>query len=261
MTTIVIVSSCTGMKSVSWPDAITHEDFQQGETHRQARERRLGTLLSKHLYTGRQHRLLVDGIRTLRAARSDVQILPYVVSAGYGLLREDQPIAPYDLTFQTMSSSEALSWGEQLRLPADLEHLLRSTFDLALVLLGARYLDACALDRVSHPGGPVLIAGGSDAAQLCGRNPALAHLLIRPDHCQAFGAPQTALKGAIARHLLDRISHEGPDVIDALLADPAHWLDRTAPPRESDQASPAPQYAMDLDPRTADSHTTPTRPA
>ncbi len=68
----------------------------------------------------------------------------YVVSAGYGLISENKTIVPYEVTFNTMSSSAIAAWSRQIGIHNDLESLV-TQYDLVFFLLGDKYLRAIAL--------------------------------------------------------------------------------------------------------------------
>jgi hypothetical protein len=88
-----------------------------------------------------------------------------IVSAGYGLVRGARPLAPYEATFETMPKAKARQWAAHLGIQADVRAALAEHFDLGLVLLSERYLDACALDEHLSLGGPVLVLCGAIAAR------------------------------------------------------------------------------------------------
>jgi hypothetical protein len=73
----------------------------------------------------------------LPAARIDVAI----VSAGFGLVGENDLLSPYDATFVGMSSTEAIQRGRTLAIRSALAQLLPAYED-AIFLLGREYLAA-----------------------------------------------------------------------------------------------------------------------
>ena len=109
------------------------------------------------------------GVTLLRNRLGADAITVLILSAGYGLIEEEQLVAPYDVTFSQMGKREARHW----RAP-DAARSLRARmgdYELVLVLLGSAYLGAvdpplpiaprqrsCALRRrrrrrVSRPAG------------------------------------------------------------------------------------------------------------
>src|SRR5687768_7001072 len=107
---VLIITSCTGEKRGSDERQLTISVFRRGHEHVADRERSLTELLlpAENLYTGQQHVRLMQGVRRFRelvatrngdgSDRLDLLIL----SAGYGFLRADRAVAPYECTFEGM---------------------------------------------------------------------------------------------------------------------------------------------------------------
>jgi hypothetical protein len=139
---VLVITSCTGEKSVESPKALTLEDFQKGSEHVLGREAEFAELLrpAEQIYTGQQHVRLMRGVVAFRAGHSingrapalDLQIL----SAGYGLVPGSQKLAPYDATFQGMSKRELRKWADTLSVPTAFRGAVAGPYDLAIVLLG-----------------------------------------------------------------------------------------------------------------------------
>lgn len=70
----------------------------------------------------------------------------WIVSAGYGCIRGDRKIVPYELTFQGMKAKDLQKWSEHLSIPTDFRKIIAEPVELILVLLGEPYLRALALD-------------------------------------------------------------------------------------------------------------------
>lgn len=220
---ILIITSCTGEKIVDHPEKLTLEDFRQGSAQVQARHEALQSLLTpaEELYSGQQHQRLMRGIQKAKTTPG-LEIDLHIVSAGYGLVPGNRPLAPYEATFIGMKKGEATAWARQLHIAQDIRMLLNQPYDLALLLLGDDYLQACALDMEVSLGGPTLIFCGKSAAK---RLPPLSQLyaisLSNPE-AKRFGCALIGLKGELAARLLNKLS---PSIdIQSLLSDPPPLL-------------------------------------
>src|SRR5690349_9429055 len=106
---LLVITSCTGEKSVAPKNSLTLADFQKGAAHVRAREKELKEFLTPagEIYTGEQHVRLMRGVSAVRDSQlSAFSFQLSILSAGYGLIPEDRKIAPYECTFATMKSKE-----------------------------------------------------------------------------------------------------------------------------------------------------------
>ena len=215
---IVVITSCTGEKAVESPEALTLEDFQKGPAHVKAREKALGSLLmpAEDLYTGQQHVRLMRGIKAFRAQAPKHTLDLFVLSAGYGVVKGDQKLAPYEATFATLKKGPLRKWADQLGVRQAFRETLAAPYDLALVLLGDDYLEACLLDADLKLGGPTLLfCGGTTHKKL----PVVRRLRAVPlsnREAKRFSCGLVALKGDLAARVLGMVAG-GPEPLDALL--------------------------------------------
>jgi hypothetical protein len=144
---IIVLTSCTGEKQDA-PFQLTQADFRLKDDHFRVRESELSDYLTsaQHMYTGQQHIRLMRGVEALRNSGS-YEIDLRIVSAGYGLIAGDTPIAPYECTFQTMKMHEIVEWSNYLGIPERVRQLFQQSADLILVALGEQYLSALQLDQ------------------------------------------------------------------------------------------------------------------
>src|SRR4051812_23803715 len=97
--TIIIVTSCTGEKQYKPDNQLVKHDFESDKDAFQTRQEELAEycLPAEEMYTGQQHLRLMRGIEALRVC-SVYHIDLQIVSAGYGLITGDTPVAPYECT-------------------------------------------------------------------------------------------------------------------------------------------------------------------
>src|ERR1035441_5193222 len=138
---IVVISTCRDKKVVDHPRRLGNADFDKGPAHVTSRESELSELLTPagEMYRGGQHIRLMDGVRRYRAARPADSLSLRIISPGYGVLREDQLIAPYDATFEGM---DILRLAQSRHIPDDIREILSRPYDLGIVLLSKNYLVA-----------------------------------------------------------------------------------------------------------------------
>lgn len=209
METIRIITSCTGQKARSNPKALTDEDFMEGAEHIRERETQMsGDLLEAgKMYTGRQHQHLMKGVNELRASGEEVEVKISIVSAGYGVLGEEERIAPYDMTFANMTTSEARKWALRIRVPEDVREVLRKEAALHMVLLGNDYLEAAQLigaeKRKADVGGRALfLCSASAEKEVKNMNRACETVALTNEDARRWGEGLVGLKGRVAGELL-----------------------------------------------------------
>jgi hypothetical protein len=222
---ILVVSSCTGEKSVDTDRRLTIADFSEGAEHVAKRHHELESMLTQaeSLYSGMQHQRLMRGVSVARSAKG-ITIDLHILSAGYGLVAADQKLAPYEATFLTMKKVEARTWAKSLGIAQDTRVLLKSQYDLGLILLGDDYLDAVALDETVSLGGPTLVFCGKAASKKLPQLKNLFPVVLSNAEARRFACALIGLKGELAARVLERIA-EDPAQLDTLLAAPEKLLD------------------------------------
>jgi hypothetical protein len=140
---ILVIGSCTGAKDdAGCPEnaKLTEMDFDDSACLRK-REKELAKWLrpAAEMYTGRQHTQMMDGVRLLRSTFGSSTCDVAILSAGYGLITEDRPIAPYNITFQGMSKPLIRVRGVNLGIPNAVRKLV-ADYAMVFFLLGDDYL-------------------------------------------------------------------------------------------------------------------------
>jgi hypothetical protein len=209
---VLVITSCTGEKSVESPKALTLQDFRKGVAHVREREAELADLLrpAEEVYTGQQHLRLMRGVVAFRAAYPtngkgpalDLRIL----SAGYGIVHGSQQLAPYEATFQGMPKAELRKWADTLAVPAAFRNTVAGPYDLAVVLLGDDYLEACRLDTSLKLGGPTLLFCGKNTLKKIPTMTNLHAVALTNAEAKRFSCGLVALKGELASRILSRLA-------------------------------------------------------
>lgn len=226
---ILVITSCTGLKAGD-TDPLTADDFAEGVRHvkdRHATDLRDVVVPAESLYRGQHHLRLMRGVQVARDA--GVQVDVRIVSAGYGLVRGDAELAPYECTFQGMGVGQRRDWARHVDIPASVKRALAEPYSLALILLGEDYLAACQLERALVLGGPTLLFC---APSLALSVPAAGNLTIVPlgrREAQRFSCGLVSLKGEVGARVLAQV---GVGVRPEARADARElltWLDGIEP--------------------------------
>jgi len=240
---VLVVTSCTGEKACSPEHQLRLADFKQGAPHLQLREKELRKFMTPagSLYTGDQHVRLMRGISALRSLHSAAVLDLFVLSAGYGLIPETRKIAPYECTFATMKAKEIRAWSEALHVPSLFRKTIAAPYDIALILLGDSYLQACRLAEDVKFAGFTLLFCGRQAAKQIPRLPNLRVVTLSNSEAQRFSCGLVGLKGEIASRLLSKLASE-TDLVTKL-KDPATdilaLLDTTTPTKPARNGKPS----------------------
>jgi queuine/archaeosine tRNA-ribosyltransferase len=206
---LLIITSCTGEKLHHPELQLTLEDFQKGERYLAAREKTLEAYLTsaEEIYTGDQHVRLMRGVKALRDAAPEGLTLDLkVLSAGYGLIPGAQRIAPYEATFATMKTKELRTWADTLNIPAAIRETLAQPYDFCLLLLGDKYLEACALDATVTLGGPTLMFCGTVTAKKLPSLPNLRVVTLSNPDAKRYSCGLVGLKGELAHRILAELA-------------------------------------------------------
>ena len=138
----LVITSCTGEKKTHPENQLLQQDFENKE-RLAVRELELKpfSCAAGDMYTGMQHLRLMEGITNIRKILGNEVLDLFIVSAGYGLIREDKQIVPYEVTFNNMNSSGIKEWSQKLHIHEDLNNVI-TNYDLVFMLLGDKYLRA-----------------------------------------------------------------------------------------------------------------------
>jgi hypothetical protein len=218
MTSLVVISSCTGDKAVKSP-SLALDDFSE-PVRLAERERELAPSQrpAASMYTGFQHVYLMRGIAALRDALGPQAVDLRILSAGYGLIRDDRPICAYDVTFNDMGRAQARAWARRLAVPQAVRTAARDA-GLVIFLLGSRYLDAidppiCA----THEGQRLIfLAKPAEASRLAGNG--VVTIPAGKDQASRYGSGLVALKGKMFELWAQAVA-QTPWLVDETRDDP-----------------------------------------
>lgn len=217
---LLILTSCTGEKHECDPAQLTLEDFQRGPAHVTAREKEVLDKMTpaEALYSGQQHVRLMRGVDMIREQKGKTDLEFEILSAGYGLIRSDQKIAPYEATFTGMKKGELREWAAQLNVGKDFAALMSGKRDLNLILLGDLYLEACGITEETDFVSPTLLFCGGSTAKKLPQHPNLKVVALSNPEAKRFSCGLVALKGEMAHRICSALL--GKKVTPQKLMDP-----------------------------------------
>lgn len=172
---------------------------------------------SRALYRGRQFRTMLEAVDRFRQQRPDIDMVVHIVSAGYGLLDENQSVVPYEATL----GPNRRAWierGRRLGLPGQLRELMDGN-DIVVVALSEAYLVACGLP-CDRPNLAPIIYLTVDRREV----PTEAKA-IWSGRRQARGllTSEREVRGVVLQRLLTAVASRGLPVLGELDPDPLTW--------------------------------------
>ena len=156
MLRILVVGSCGKKKRTTTTDEPSCGDLCSRDSL-SFWQKRLSdfTVIARDMYTGNQNRELTKGVDLLRSI-AGVEVVFVIVSAGFGLVDENERIPPYDCSFSGMGKSGILRRSRLLGINADIRRIAGRGFDIAYLALGKGYLTALGTAWQDHISGSIV---------------------------------------------------------------------------------------------------------
>ena len=215
---ILIISSCTGEKKFTVPNCLTQKDFEKSSLFLKKREQELNKYVipAEYMYEGMQHKRLMQGINYMRRNSNNIEIDLYILSAGYGLIKGNKPIAPYECTFSNMKKSEITAWADHIHIPKDIRNLLCNHYELVILALGDKYLEACKFDKnFIFQNRTIVFCSNSNINRLPNANN-IIKIPLGNNEASKYKCGLIGLKGELTSRLLMKINEQGLNVIDSI---------------------------------------------
>jgi hypothetical protein len=137
---ILVINSCGKLKSVTLPNQPTCKDLvenKQREIVKRKFERH--SIKAGYLYKGEQAKFIRKSVDILK----DFSSVDYkILSAGFGIADEDDPLPPYDCSFTGKTKNEIEQISKRLNIPKDIQDISKIEYDLVYLALGKNYLTA-----------------------------------------------------------------------------------------------------------------------
>lgn len=225
MVRTLVVTSCTGEKKHKPENQLTKEDFISPDRLRE-REKQLWHLRlpAVEMYTGMQHLRLIEGVSLLRRQFNYEIIDLSILSAGYGLISENHPIVPYEVTFNTMNNREIKEWAGFLNIHNNLGKLVKD-YDLVFFLLGDKYLRALELPFEDMDESKKLIFLASNTSKkLIPPEKPYYFVQVGQEEASSFSYGLVGLKGYLFKLFAQEMSNEGIYLLDRVYNNPELFL-------------------------------------
>ena len=163
---ILVISSCGKAKattSLSQPICgQLQTKFQREKAVSQFQE---GLTTARDLYTGLQAQSIAKAVDLLRKSHI---VDYYIISAGFGLVKEDTLLPPYDCTFSGKTKDEIHTLSNNLEIQPSLFKLVSSNYNLVYLALGQDYLTALGDISQFESLGEIIILFGRKLKNLAG---------------------------------------------------------------------------------------------
>ena len=221
----LIITSCTGKKKEKPDNQLTQKDFMDGKLLIK-REKELKEYITPaaKMYTGDQHIKLMNGISSLREKYHKKGLDLAIVSAGYGLIKENQKIAPYEVTFNDMKTSEIKQWSEHLKIPENLEKMIKG-YDLIIFLLGDKYLRALKLPLNNiKPKQKLVFLASKTSKKLIPSNHPCYFLEVGKKEAKDFKYGLVGLKGHLFKLLSKEIIENDKNLLEKIYQEPEVFM-------------------------------------
>lgn len=137
---VLVIGSCGKKKRFSENDAPTCNELLGKKSLLELRKKYSETSCeARRMYTGNQTRELVNAVDLLRSVEK-VEVHFFIISAGFGILSEDEIIFPYECSFTGMKKSEIRERALLLSISEDFSTICQTRYDLSYLALGSTYL-------------------------------------------------------------------------------------------------------------------------
>lgn len=214
---ILVIGSCGKKKRTSAADEPSCSELLSNDALAVWQKRlSSATVIARDMYTGNQNRELAKGVDLLRTV-DEVDVVFVIVSAGFGLVSENELVPPYDCTFSGMGKSEILRRSRMLGINSDINEVAQQGFDIAYLALGKDYLTALGGGWQDSVSGSIVAfsaeLSGEKYAILPSGNEAVKSFSSRGH--KIHGA--TGLKGDLLRILAEHALHS-PNPYDEILS-------------------------------------------
>ncbi len=215
---LLIVAGGTGRLAVHHPRELRKDDFLDLERLHE-REAELKNFLrpASELYCCDQFRFTRSGVDMLRSAFGRDKVDMRIMSPGYGLIGEQDMIAPHSVSLTDFDRAELHLWADHLGVPAAVRELV-ADYDLAIFLVGQCCLEAMRPPLVPAAGQRFILL----ATEHYRRRYSLPGVTVLPTGRLAQASCEVgsmALKGYLFSRFAQVATREGVELLQRLMAD------------------------------------------
>lgn len=171
------------------------------------------------MYTGAQHRLLMEGLEQVWEVYGKQTVDLAIISAKYGLLSECDVIAPYNVTFQGLKKNEILERSNSLQLHERTKALIER-YDLIFFLLGKEYIQGLQLPFEVPDTITQIFLLGAGYRKLIPDSPNTHFVPVGSDLARELGVMGIALKGHVFKQLCKIVCRDGCQIFEKIKQNP-----------------------------------------
>lgn len=204
---ILIIDQCSGSKYT--PEGM--REFNIDEINNRSKEDLLEqenthSIAACDLYTGRQQTQITSAVRRLRSDGHDVQ--RYFISAGFGLVGEDELLPPYEVTFSDMTVQQIRDRSSMLNIKNDVSKVLtQSEYDIVFFSLGKDYYKSINIDQMVQRVQPDRIGVVFNRDLLNDQYDNIVSVPARTDDAKRHGTIVIGLKGLYLNNFAQNLSN------------------------------------------------------
>ena len=217
----LILTPCSAKKQSQVPEPALAADLADPQRLEQAKARLANQALpAAEMYSGRHHRLVMGGVRAVwQRWGKDVLDLA-ILSGGYGVLRADEMIIPYDVTFDQFEGEALSDWRTMLQVPTKAAALIRQ-YDLVFYLLSGSYLVALDLPLDVPDSVQQIVLTGQNSLDLVPPRPNL-HSFVAAGTVAArrWHVKAPHVRGFLFGRLCAQVVQHGPGLLEWLYQRP-----------------------------------------
>ncbi|GAB3038759.1 hypothetical protein [Natronobiforma cellulositropha] len=203
---VLIIDQCSNSKS--YPDnSISYDAVEIDESSLKSLRTRDGaaSIPARKLYTGRQQGYVGEAVESLRAGGHTVD--RYFISAGFGLVDENEELPPYNVTFADMTATEIDSRASLLQIPEQTREAVTSeAYDIVFFPLGSDYYRAVDIASVIFALPTETIAVTFNQEDLATRSDNVVSVPARTEQAKEHGEIVVALKGVYLKNFAENLA-------------------------------------------------------
>ena len=137
---ILVFASCSKRKSISYPTEPKCKDIVMKEMKDSFVDRFPEKRTARNLYRGSLNISVNSAVTQLR---DFFDVGYYIVSAGFGIVEENEFVPPYNCSFLQMNNEDLIERAKALRIPEDFQEIVeKEKPDLIYLALSKTYLTA-----------------------------------------------------------------------------------------------------------------------
>ena len=217
----LVLTPCSAKKKSQVSDPALATDLGDPERREQVKARLADQALpAAEMYTGRHHQLVMKGVRAVWQQWGKEVLDLAILSGGYGILRADEVIIPYDVTFDQFAGEALSDWGTMLQVPHKAAQLA-GEYDLVFLLLSGSYLAVLDLPLDVPDAVQQIVLTEQDSLELVPSRPNL-HPLVAAGTVAArrWHVKAPHVRGFLFGRLCAQVVQHGPGLLEWIYRHP-----------------------------------------